>query len=132
MRCPHCHRPMLALFTSYVCEFCDDGPQGDFFRGWVVWPEEPLGVVQTWVFRSADDARRWLKSRADGSVRAVLSREPFNWTRARGALKDVVLAERPFEIYPDHRYPPGAHRAFLAPSDAPDADRVRLRRPPPR
>lgn len=128
MRCPFCQRPMLELFTSCVCEHCDGGPHGDFFRGWVVWPEQPSGIVQTWVFRNPDDARRWLKNRADGTVRAVLSREPFTWTRARGPLKDVVLAEKPFEIFPDHRYPPAAYRAFLAPGDIPDADRVRLAR----
>lgn len=127
MRCEYCQRPMLQLFTSCVCEHCDAEPHGDFFRGWVVWPEHPVGLVQTWVFRTTDDAQRWLTNRADGDVRAVLSREPFTWTRSRGPLKDVVLAERPFEIYPDHRHPPGKNRAFLAPADVPDADRIRLR-----
>jgi hypothetical protein len=120
---------MLALFTSCVCEHCESGPDGDFFRGWVVWPERTFGAVQTWIFRTREDARRWLRKRTDGEVRAVLSREPFAWTRSRGPAKDVVLAERPFEVFPDHRHPPGAHRAFLAPDDTPDADRVRLRRP---
>ena len=128
MRCPHCQRPMLALFTSCVCEPCDGYPEGDFFRGWVVWPERPFGLVQTWVFRREQDARKWLESRTDGVVRAVLSREPFAWTRSRGAMKDLVLAEKPFEIFPDHRHPPGKYRAFLAPMDIPDADRVRLKR----
>jgi len=119
---------MLALFTSCVCEHCDGGPEGDYFRGWVVWPEQAPPVVQTWVFRTRDDARKWLHARTDGEIRAVLSREAFAWTRSRGQMKDVVLAERPFEVYPDHRHPPGSHKAFLAPADAPDADRVRLRR----
>jgi hypothetical protein len=121
---------MLALFTTCVCEHCDGAAEGDFFRGWVVWPERPErgGTIQTWVFRTREDARKWLRSRADGVVRPVLSREPFAWTRSRGAMKDIVLAERPFEIFPDHRHPPGTHRAFLAPEGAPDADRVRLRR----
>jgi hypothetical protein len=128
MRCTHCDRPMLALFTSYVCEYCEGGPHGDFFRGWVVYPDHPSGPVQTWVFRSRDDAARWRNNRSDGQIRAVLSREPYAWTKARGTLKDAVLAEKPFEIYTDHRHPPGKHRAFLAPEDAPDADRIRLRR----
>jgi len=119
---------MLELFTSCVCEHCDGEAHGDFFRGWVVWPEQPVGLVQTWVFRTSEDARRWLRDRDDGEVRAVLSREPFTWARSRGALKDVVLAERPFEIFRDHRHPPGKYRAFLAPADIPDADRIRLRR----
>jgi hypothetical protein len=119
---------MLQLFTSCVCEHCDGTPVGDFFRGWVVWPERPDGVVQTWVFRTREDARKWLKSRSDGIVRAVLSCEPFSWTRSRGSMKDVVLAERPFEVFPDHRHPPGTNRAFLAPAGIPDADRIRLGR----
>jgi hypothetical protein len=119
---------MLALFTSCICEHCDSDPQGDFFRGWVVYPEQPSGLVQTWVFRTREDACRWQRSRPDGTVRAVLSRDPYAWTRSRGALKDLVLAERPFEIFADHRHPPGPNRAFLAPAGAPDADRVRLAR----
>jgi hypothetical protein len=118
---------MLQLFTSCVCEHCDTEPQGDFFRGWVVWPEHPVGTVQTWVFRTLEDAQKWMRSRNGGDVRAVLSPEPYTWTRSRGSLKDVILAERPFEVFPDHRFPPGQHRAFLAPPDIPDADRIRLR-----
>src|SRR5688572_572693 len=98
MRCSHCQRPMLALFTTFVCDHCDGDPQGDFYRGWVIWPERPIGAVQTWVFRSREDARRWLKRRSDGIVCAVLADRPFTWTRSRGSLKDVELAERPFEI----------------------------------
>ena len=119
---------MLALFTSCICEHCDGGPEGEFFRGWVVWPRDPQEVVQTWVFRTRDDARRWLHNRTDGEVRSVLSREPFAWTRSKGQMKDIVLAERPFEIHRDHRHPPGAHTAFLAPDGAPEGDRVRLGR----
>lgn len=129
MQCPHCERAMLQLFTSCVCEHCDGEPEGDFFRGWVVWPARPFGRVQTWVFRSPEDARKWQKGRTDGTVQPVLSEVPFAWTRAKGPLKDIVLAERPFEIFPDHRFPPGHNRAFLAPEYAPDADRVRLTRP---
>ena len=128
MRCPHCERPMLALFTSCVCEHCDGAPQGDFFRGWAVWPADRTGVVQGWVFRTRDDAAKWLESHHDGVIRAVLAPEPFAWTKSRGALKDIVLAERPYELFPDHRHPPGVHRAFVAPAGIPDADRIRLRR----
>lgn len=128
MRCPCCQRPMLALFTTFVCEHCDGAPHGEFYRGWVIWPARPHGLVETWVFHSRDDARRWIKRRVDGTIRAVLSDRPFTWTRSRGTLKDVELADRPFEIFPDHRHPPGLHRAFLAPPDAPDGEQVRLSR----
>ena len=128
MRCPTCQQPMLAQFTTVVCDHCDGMPEGDFFRGWVVWPAEAQARVQTWVFRTEADARRWLKRRTGGSVRAVLSPQPFAWTRSKGGLKDVVVADHPFEIYPDHRHPPGDRRAFLAPPSTPDADRVRLKR----
>ena len=58
----------------------------------------------------------------------MLSPEPYAWTKSRGAMKDLILAEKPFEIFPDHRHPPGKHRAFLAPRDLPDGDRVHLSR----
>jgi len=128
MRCPHCHRPMLALFTSCICDHCEGAPEGEFFKGWIVWPERVAETIQTWVFRREIDARKWLENRTDGTVRAVLSPEPYAWTKSRGAMKDLILAERPFEIFPDHRHPPGKHRAFLAPGDLPDGDRVHLSR----
>ena len=129
MRCPICERPMLMLFTSCVCEHCDGDVQGDFFRGYIVWPDRTGGPVQTWVFRREQDARKFLETRSDGTVRPVLSQHPFSWTRSRGAMKDLVLADRPFEIFPDHRHPPAPQRAFLAPPHTPDGDRVHLVRP---
>jgi hypothetical protein len=121
---------MLALFTSCVCEHCEGAPDGDFFRGWVVWPEMPCEPVQTFVFRTRLDAERWLAGRPDGTVRAVLATYAFAWTRSRGQMKDLMMAARPYEIFADHRHPPAPHRAFLAPDGTLDGDgeRVHLRR----
>lgn len=128
MRCPTCQRPMLALFTTCVCEHCDGEPEGEFHRGWVVRPSQLVGVLKTWVFRYGHDARTWRDHRSDGIVLAVLSDRPFTWQRGRGPLKGLELAERPYEIYEDHRHPIGPSRGFYAPLGTPDGDKVVLRR----
>jgi len=129
MICPICERPMLALFTSWVCDHCDGPPEGDFYRGWAVWPDDQQDVATTLVFRTPEHARRWKDGR-EGTVRPVLAESPYVWRRSSGTMKGLELAEKPFEIYPDHRHPPGPHRAFIAPIDLPDADLVHLERGP--
>jgi hypothetical protein len=120
---------MLALFTSYVCDWCDGTPQGRFHRGWVAWDEITDGPVTTLVFRSHDDASRWgLGRERTLEVREVLSAWPFAWTQSRGSMRDLELADRPISVYRDHRYPDGPNRAFLAPAGLPDGSTVELAR----
>ena len=120
---------MLALFTSYVCDWCDGAPQGRFHRGWVAWDETTNAPATALVFRFADDAARWGEGRERTlQVREVLSTETFQWTHARGSLRDLELADRPFQVFRDHRFPAGECRAFLAPTVMPAGDPVVLRR----
>jgi hypothetical protein len=128
MRCPTCQRPMLALFTTCVCDHCDGEPEGEFYRAWVVRPSQVVGILKTWVFRRSADARTWRDNRGDGVVLAVLSDRPYTWARGRGPLKGLELHERPCEIYEDHRYPVGPSRTFYAPLGTPDGDKVMLHR----
>ena len=47
MQCSVCHRPMTALFISYVCDYCDglkkDAGKQDV--GYVVWRKLPLPAL---------------------------------------------------------------------------------------
>jgi len=120
---------MIALFVSYVCDWCDGTPQGVFHRGWVAWDETADAPVTTLVFRSRDDAERWSIGRERPlQIREVLSPWPFAWTYSRGSLRDLELADRPFSVHHDHRHPAGGNRAFLAPTVMPAGDPVDLRR----
>lgn len=117
MLCPLCNRPMTALFISWVCDYCDGADlSGPFDRGYVVWRDRPP-ASEEYVFRTWEDAERWRRHmRLDGRpIKLVLTASAFRWRRSQGTLTDVVLADHRFQIYPDHRFAPGPHRAFLAP-----------------
>jgi hypothetical protein len=121
MRCLHCERTMRPLFTSCVCDHCDGIAEVGAFRGYIVYRgEEDLGGRPVYVFRTATDAAIWRNAQGlqHSPIRAVLSESPFRWRVSSGSIRDVELAERPFEIYPDHRFPPDPHRAYLAPKSA--------------
>lgn len=116
MRCTHCGRPMLALFTSYVCDWCERPPMAKLHGGWVAWdPSAPLPTT-TLVFSRPEHAEKWSRDR-DGNhqVRRVLSEEPFQWVPSRGSMRDLELADKPYQVFRDHRYPPQPCAAFLAP-----------------
>ncbi len=118
MNCPNCQRPMIALFTSYACDHCEGRSRPAYARGYVVLHEGahmPAGPV--YLFRTRTDAARWRVARKCRHVpiREVLTEAPVQWRTTSGTLQDVELADRPFEIFADHRYPPAPNHAFLAP-----------------
>ncbi len=39
---------------------------------------------------------------------------PFRWRRSGGFIEDLELADHLYEIFEDHRFEPGPHRAFLS------------------
>jgi hypothetical protein len=118
---------MLLLLTSYVCEYCDGPPVGQFYRGFVVWRgldgDQPR---REYVFRTREIAAKWreLRKLEDFEIREVLSENAIGWRRSRGSVKDIELADRLYYIYPDHRFPPAADRAFLAPEALGGSDDV--------
>lgn len=118
MRCTDCHRRLRPLFTSLVCDYCDGLIEVEYHRGYIVLrTDEELGARPVYVFRTRSDAARW---RAANDLRRfrlheVLSEKPFRWRKSQGAVPDLDLAERQFEIFADHRFEPGPYRAFLAP-----------------
>ena len=118
MYCEKCRRKMVQLFLSMACDHCDYGVAKDrLHRGYVVYRGSTEGVApfEEYVFRTRMDAERWRTAagREGCEIREVYSLSAFRWHLSRGTLRDVVLADHMFEIFPDHRYEPLPHRAFL-------------------
>lgn len=118
MRCTDCNRPMTALLLSYVCDYCDGlRIEPTPYRGFVVnRGSAEHRVREEYVFRSREDAERWRS--ASGlehyEIREVASASEFRWRASTGSLKDVELADRLYEIFPDPRYEPAPNRAHIA------------------
>lgn len=117
MKCPTCTREMAQLFLTAACDYCDFGvPQERLHRGYIVnRGADDDGKQEEYVFRGRMDAERWRTAagRENCEVMEVYSIEPFQWHLSRGWLRDVILADHMYEIFPDHRYEPGPHRAFI-------------------
>ena len=119
MRCPACKRPMTALFTSFVCDWCDGLKKlAPVARGWVVWRSAGDDERECYVFPTPQMAEYYRTvTRVEGEVRQVLSEQPIRWSDGKGNIKNLRLAERLYTVYPDHRFEPGPYRAFLAPEE---------------
>jgi len=118
VRCSECHREMTALFLSFVCDYCD-GLRADPapYQGFVVYRGPRDGHArEEYVFRSLRDAERWRKiQRLEGcEIRKVESSAEFRWRASTGTVRDLELADRLFEIFPDHRYAPAPNRAHVS------------------
>jgi hypothetical protein len=110
---------MTLLLVSYVCDYCDGlAEDTDYHRGYIVWRGPGSVPGQEYVFRTPEHAERWriIKGLHDSEVREVLCEYEFHWQESRGTVKGLELADRLFEIYPDHRFEPKPYRAFLAPA----------------
>jgi len=109
---------MVQLFLTQACDYCDYGvPKERLHRGFIVYRGiADSGQCEEYVFRTRMDAERWRTAagREGCEIFEVYSLTPFRWHLSRGTLRDVVLADHMFEIFPDHRYEPLPHRAFLA------------------
>lgn len=104
---------MEPLFTSMVCERCDDEERGTGY-GWIVWRGRSPGSTE-YVFRNPEDARRWRAAQQleDFPIRRVSIEGRLVWRQSTGLLKDLELADRLFEIYSSLEYPSGDNRAHL-------------------
>lgn len=108
MICDRCGGPMTLLLISSVCDRCDVGSSsGEPQQGFIVWRSRPPGSCE-YVFKSRADAERW-RAAAELDrfpIRAVLSCTPFRWRRSTGSVRDLELADRLFEIFPDKESTP--------------------------
>jgi hypothetical protein len=120
-RCPACKRHMTALFTSYVCDWCDGLKKPlPVARGWVVWRTvAEMAERECYVFPTPQMAEYYRSvTHVEGEIRQVLSELPIRWSDGKGNIKNLRLAERLYTVYPDHKYEPGAFRAYLAPEES--------------
>jgi hypothetical protein len=106
---------MIALFFSCVCDFCDgvlDDSEHD--TGFIVWHGRAT-PAQHYVFPSLDHAERWrtMNGLGDAPIREVRAPVRFTWRVSTGTLKDLVTADKLVTIYPNHRFAPEPHRAYL-------------------
>jgi hypothetical protein len=109
---------MVKIFLSQACDHCDYGiPKDRLHRGFIVYraPEAGESTSEEYVFRTRMDAERWrtAASREECEIREVYSLDPFRWHLSRGTLRDVVLADHMFEIFPNHKYEQKPHRAHF-------------------
>lgn len=117
MRCPTCTREMLALFTSFVCDHCDGLGDSELHSGFIVFTgEELFDGRPVYVFRTRTDAALWRSANdlQHCPIEEVLAEHEFAWRATTGTLKGIELADRPYELFPDHRFAPAPNRAFLA------------------
>ncbi len=108
---------MTLLLRSFVCDYCDGtidmvAP----FRAFVVWPRGRTSLSNAYVFPDRQQAADWVRSvsRKNVEIREVRISEEPTWTESTGTSKGIRLADSLYEIFPDHRFRPGARRAFLA------------------
>ena len=81
------------------------------------------GAAQSAPFKRTDAALwRAASNLSHCEIRKVLTEHKIRWQRSTGSLEELELAERPFQLYEDHRYVPEPYRAFLAPQRSHDVE----------
>lgn len=116
-KCPVCKREMTQLFLTQACDYCDYGvPKEKLHLGFVVYQTDATGACEEYVFRTRMDAERWRTAagREGCEIQEVYSLHPFRWHVTRGTLRDAVLADHMFQVFPDWKYENLPHRCFLA------------------
>lgn len=111
MDCERCGGRMTMLFIHYVCDECnppkasavapeESAQSVSGFTGFIVFRSRPDGSCE-YVFNDLENAKKW---RAAAGVNRYpiylveMNREP-HWRKSTGSVKDLVLADRLFEIY---------------------------------
>lgn len=121
--CPDCGRAMTLLFVNYVCDYCDgkDGSEPTTgHRGWIVWKTSNDPGRKEYVFKTRADAERWRSIRQlEGfDVVRIVTKDPIPWQISRGSIRDLELASRLYEIYPNHKYAEGQYKAHIDPDQS--------------
>lgn len=115
-RCPRCGGALTLLFLTAVCDRCEAPAESDeaTARGYIVWRSRPPGSCE-YVFKTREDAERWRAAAGLDRfpIRAVVSRTPFTWRKSTGSVRDIELADRLFEIFPEDEGSSGPNTAIL-------------------
>jgi hypothetical protein len=108
---------MIALFTSYVCDYCDGVAQIEWQRGFVVFRGDEDFARPVYVFQSLLDAAvyRSKSGLQQYPLREVKFEFPVPWKEAASAMSGVTLAARPFTLHRDHRFEPLPYHCALVP-----------------
>lgn len=116
MRCPDCKRAMTALFTSYVCDYCDGLVQPTWHSGFIVFRGDEDFDRPVYVFPTRTEAAiyRQLKGWQSCPIREIHFEHPVRWKQASGALQGVNIAAQPFVLHRDHRFEPAPYAGYLA------------------
>ena len=117
MRCQACHRSMRPMFMSCVCDYCDGLVEIDWHRGYIVFRGDEDFARPVYVFPSRTDAAiyRSYHGWQTFPILEIRYEHPVGWRTAIGDLEGVTIAERPFALYPDHRFPSAPFAGHLAP-----------------
>lgn len=113
MDCTNCGQPMLALFTTWVCENCENMKTPKWY-GYVVYRLTDK-ILNYCVFPTFKDADEWKKVNGikDSDVCLVaLCSEPV-FKQSTGILKNISIAQQLYEIYPDNDFEPKPHRGYV-------------------
>ena len=108
------------MFFSRTCEYCASKPDIEKCHvGYIIVQDEITdGGEFHYVFPTIGCAYRWQFYQSKiGTIRKILSYEEFVWRKPRGTTRDIELADRMFEVFPNHKFMQGHGRAFLAPDD---------------
>jgi hypothetical protein len=83
-------------------------------RGYIVWRSRPPGSCE-YVFKTQEDAERWRSAAGLDRfpIKPVVSKTPFTWRKSTGSVRDIELADRLFEIFPDDEGSSGPNTAYL-------------------
>lgn len=117
MQCPDCKRKMTALFTSYVCDYCDGLAPIHWLRGFVVFRGDDDFARPIYVFPTQTDAAVYRSKNGwqQHPIREVRFEHAAPWRPASGVLTGVTIATRPFTLHRDHRYEPLPFHCGLVP-----------------
>ena len=108
---------MTALFTSYACDYCDGLTPIAWLRGFVVFRGADDFARPIYVFPSQTDAAVYRSKNGwqQCPLREVRFEHAVPWRKATGALTGVTIADRPFTLHRDHRFPALPYHCGLAP-----------------
>lgn len=117
MLCPACKRKTTALFTSYVCDYCDGIARIEWLRGFMVFRGDEDFGRPIYVFPTQTDAAVYRSKNTwqHYPLREVRFEYPVPWKPASSALTGVTLAARPFTLHRDHRFEPLPFHCCLVP-----------------
>jgi hypothetical protein len=107
---------MRPLFISYACDHCDGLVDSFDFRGFICLRKTRTLPCEEYIFATRADAERWreLNGLFEAEIKEVRGDKPFRWQPSRGTIRGIIIADRLFEVFPDHKFESRPNRCFIA------------------